>query len=129
MDKNLVNMNPADFAEGGKKKVGQLPIVPMDLPHKKLSDLAHKTYHVYKDHNEFVEVEAQTASEALEKSGVKNPAKIKRAHVDIGTLIEKKMIVDASTEVAAPAPTAVVPAEATPPQPAPDSAAPATQAP
>lgn len=93
MDKNLLNINSQAFVDNAVKSEVP-PMTHIDFPQKKLPDSMHKTYHVYKTATEFVEVEALTASEAIEKSGVKSPIKIKRSHVDLGPVIDSKIIVD-----------------------------------
>lgn len=116
MDKNLLNINSQAFVDNAVKSEVP-PITHIDFPQKKLPDSMHRTYHVYKSPAEFVEVEALTASEAIEKSGVKNPVKIKRSHVDLGPIIDSKIIVDdtvtsATIETTSPPP-AVTPADTT----------------
>lgn len=76
------------------------------LKQKKFKDEYMQGYHVYKDAQEFVLVEADAATEAIEKSGVNKPYKVVRSSQDVGAVIAALFFEDIANENAEATPKA-----------------------
>lgn len=64
----------------------------LDVPKMSLKDKSEKRYLVYRDASDFVEVEANTAQEAISASQVKNPYKVLRIVKDLGKVLDQSML-------------------------------------
>lgn len=84
---------------GAKMPEGEVTMaefVPLELQHKKLS-MTQSRYRVYRDAENYEEVEAESAYEALRKAEVEKPFKISRFNLKDLSLLSGEMIVDDQT--------------------------------
>lgn len=65
---------------------------------KSIEEKTAKGYKVYKTPTEFVSVEAATAFEAIEKSGIKNPYKVEKQGIVHKTLFTDNELKDVSVQ-------------------------------
>lgn len=104
MDNKIVSFEARAWMSTPEGKPGQ-PLqsnfLPIDFPKKKLGDESGFTYHVYSNKKEYKTVEAQTASQAIELSGIKEPYKVSRTGSDLGNIVDSSTFVK---EAAAPVP-------------------------
>jgi hypothetical protein len=90
---------------------------PLDLPKKGVSPTESR-YRVYKDAKEFSVVDAPSALQALQASGLKTAYRIERDSIFAGNLVDLKKLPDAPPPAAAAAPAApAAPEEAKPAEP------------
>ncbi len=75
----------------GKSKVNKF--APIDFPHRHLTDKCARNYRVYKDAKEYISIEALTAKEAIEKSGIESPYRVIREKSEIGEVISPEYII------------------------------------
>lgn len=61
---------------------------------KTIQEKSLRGYKVYKNSSEFVNVEAETASEAIEKSGVTNPYKLEKLGIVNKSLFSEAELVE-----------------------------------
>lgn len=61
------------------------------LPHKEVAEKKIRGYKIFKNSKEFVIVEAYTAAEAIEKSGLTNPAKMVRLGTSLGNILSENV--------------------------------------
>ena len=64
------------------------PFEELAMPRKDVPHLQSSRYRVYKNPKEFVTVEAISALEALQASGVKNPTRIERDLFQLASILE-----------------------------------------
>lgn len=68
--------------------------MPLRLTRKSIGTSGRQGYRVYKNHTEFVEIEALLASEAVEKSGITAPYKVERIGMVSASILDGTMLTD-----------------------------------
>lgn len=74
----------------------------LEMPMMRLKERSDKRYKVYKNLSESVEVEANTAQEAISASGVEKPYKVVHLVMDLNGVLEQSMLIKIEPEQIAP---------------------------
>ncbi len=98
MDNKLVSFDSQKWLnDSGDAGPPDPPFLPVEFPEKHIKKEIYQSYRVYKNEKEFVTVEAQTASQAIELSKVEKPYKVIKSDCALGTILEESVIAKEGT--------------------------------
>lgn len=80
------------------KKPGQKEFSELSVPHLCLKDKNTRRYLVYKDKQEFIEVEADTVKEAVQLSQIESPYKVIHYLAVVGKVMDNSQLIKENSE-------------------------------
>lgn len=80
------------------KKLGQKEFGELPMPHLCLKDKNTRRYLVYKDKQEFIEVEADTVKEAVQLSQIESPYKVVHYLAVVDKVMDNSLLIKEDNE-------------------------------